>query len=116
MTGNALSESKMIRESPIGLAEGSHLFRRGKYYYLVTAEGGTGPKHSVCIFRNTDGPFAEWESCPRNPILYGGTDGQIQNTGHADFFEGDDGRWWATLLAVRPDQNLKGSWEESVLG
>lgn len=115
-TGESFSESKMIRESPVGLAEGSHIFRRGIYYYLVTAEGGTGVKHSVWIFRNQTGPFGEWESCPRNPILRGEPNGRVQNTGHADFFEDHHGRWWTVLLAVRPDRNSDGSWAESVLG
>lgn len=115
-TGDSLSESKMVRESPLGLAEGSHLFRRDKYYYLITAEGGTGPKHSVWAFRNEQGPMGDWEPCPNNPLLYSGINDQVQNTGHADLFEDSNGQWWATLLAVRPEQKLDGSWTESVLG
>ena len=45
--------------SPLGLVEGPHLFRRGDYYYLTTAEGGTGYGHAVTMARAhaIDGPY-----------------------------------------------------------
>lgn len=115
-SGNSVSEPVQIRESPSGIAEGSHIYRKGPYYYLLTAEGGTGWQHSVCAFRNQQGPLAAWEPCPNNPLMATSLDHEVQNTGHADIFEDTTGRWWATLLAVRPLRTSEGKWEESVLG
>ena len=42
-----------------GLVEGPHLFKRDGWYYLTTAEGGTGYDHAVTMARsrNIDGPY-----------------------------------------------------------
>ena len=44
--------------SPHGLVEGPHLFKRNGWYYLTTAEGGTGYDHAVTMARSRiiDGP------------------------------------------------------------
>ncbi|KAH8658543.1 glycosyl hydrolase [Ilyonectria robusta] len=115
-TGDSISESVMIRESPTGISEGSHIFQRGRYYYLLTAEGGTGSRHSVWAFRNDQGPLGAWEACPKNPLLRSGTENKVQNTGHADLVEDINGQWWAVLLGVRPYRRDSGEWEESVFG
>jgi len=49
-------------------AEGPHLTRSGRYYYLMGAEGGTGYGHCVTMARaeNIWGPY---ENDPNNPIL-----------------------------------------------
>ena len=114
--GDSTTEPIMIRESPSGIAEGSHIFRRGRYYYLLTAEGGTGSRHSVCAFRNEQGPLDAWQSCPDNPLLSSNVDDEVQNTGHADFVEDASGRWWAVFLGVRPRLSDSGEWEASVFG
>ena len=82
--------------------EAPHLYRIGDRWYLLIAEGGTERGHAVSIARGTSatGPF---EPCPANPILtHRGTDGPIQNTGHADLVQALDGSWWMVLLGVRP--------------
>ena len=45
--------------STLGLVEGPHLFKRGGWYYLTTAEGGTGYEHAVTMARSRaiDGPY-----------------------------------------------------------
>ena len=40
--------------SPHGLVEGPHLFKRDGWYYLTTAEGGTGYDHAVTMARSRD--------------------------------------------------------------
>ena len=42
-----------------GLVEGPHLFKRDGWYYLTTAEGGTGYDHAVTMARSRsiDGPY-----------------------------------------------------------
>jgi beta-xylosidase len=115
LTGDSTSESKMIRESSTGIAEGSHLFKRNSYYYLFTAEGGTSSKHCECVFRSQTSPFGPWESGPHNPLVRNGPHDEVQNTGHADLVEDAQGRWWAVLLGVRPSCE-NGRWEASVFG
>ncbi|RAH59455.1 glycosyl hydrolase [Aspergillus piperis CBS 112811] len=114
-TGASTSEPKLIRESSSGVAEGSHIFKRGKYYYLFTAEGGTESGHCEWVSRSTTGPFGPWEVGPHNPLWRNGVDDDVQNTGHADLVEDVQGQWWAVLLGVRPVWK-DGQWEESVFG
>ncbi|WP_020657038.1 family 43 glycosylhydrolase [Massilia niastensis] len=77
--------------------EGPKLLRRGKYFYLVTAVGGTaGPVtgHMVIAARSTSihGP---WEHCPHNPLVRtAGTGEPWWSRGHATVVEGPAGDWW----------------------
>ncbi|TWI67426.1 alpha-N-arabinofuranosidase [Pseudoduganella lurida] len=86
--------------------EGPHVFRRGRYYYLMAAEGGTGDRHSEVIFRSTSvrGPFEPYR---HNPILSqrnlrADRPDAVTSAGHAKLVETRDGQWWATFLATRP--------------
>jgi len=86
--------------------EGPHIYKRGGFYYLIPAEGGTAEDHSQVVFRskNVDGPYVAWE---KNPILtQRHLDPKRKNpvtcTGHAAFVETDRGDWWAVFLACRP--------------
>lgn len=97
------------------MTEGSHIFKRGRYYHLFTAEGGTESGHCEWVSRSEEGPFGPWEVGPNNPLWRNGVDDEVQNTGHADLMEDVNGRWWAVLLGVRP-MRRGGEWEDSVLG
>lgn len=82
--------------------EGPHLFERDGSWYLLIAEGGTGPGHAVSIARGPS-PRGPWEPCPANPVLsHRSTDHPIQNTGHADLVQAADGSWWMVFLGTRP--------------
>lgn len=88
--------------------EGPHIYKRGAWYYLLVAEGGTFEHHllSIARSRNVAGPY---ESFAGNPILTAdGKDEYIQNTGHGDLFQDEHGSWWAAVLGVRnePGQPL----------
>ncbi|UPK89982.1 hypothetical protein LCI18_000917 [Fusarium solani-melongenae] len=113
-TGRTLTAPKPIRESPFGIAEGSHIIKRGDYYYLFTAEGGTEVGHQEWVFRSRDGPYGPWEGQGK-ALWYNGPDEEVQRTGHADVFEDGDGHWWAVFLGVRPVKD-KGSYLEPQLG
>ncbi|KAJ5364879.1 uncharacterized protein N7496_010592 [Penicillium cataractarum] len=114
-TGHSTSEPKLIRASSSGVAEGSHIYKRGRYYYLFTAEGGTESGHCEWVSRSEVGPMGPWELAPNNPLWRNGVDDEVQNTGHLDLVEDADGNWWAVLLAVRPVRK-EDQWEESVFG
>ncbi|HEY0360963.1 MAG TPA: family 43 glycosylhydrolase, partial [Solirubrobacteraceae bacterium] len=81
--------------------EAPHLYEIDGSWYLLIAEGGTGPGHAVSIARGPS-PFGPFEGCPDNPILsHRSTDHPVQNTGHADLVQAPDGSWWMVLLGIR---------------
>lgn len=90
------------RGSGLAHPEGPHLYRRGEWWYLLTAEGGTERGHAVCVARSRsiDGPF---ELAPSTPLFSRRSTGfPVQNTGHADLVERPDGDWAMVYLGVRP--------------
>lgn len=95
-----------VVKNPIWI-EGPHLYKIGKYYYLMCAEGGTGDFHSEVILRSKkpEGPYEEFSG---NPILtQRHLNGQerkdpVSTAGHADMVQAKDGSWWAVFLACRP--------------
>jgi xylan 1,4-beta-xylosidase len=92
--------------------EGPHLLRRGEFYYLVIAEGGTEYGHMVTIARSVS-PWGPFEPAPGNPILtHRSTNSPFQAVGHADLVELADGSWWLVCLGVRP----RGQWPCHHLG
>lgn len=84
--------------------EGPHIYKKDDYYYLIIAEGGTGYNHAITIARSKD-IFTPFEGCPANPIVthrHLGRNYPIQNVGHGDLIETDQGDWYMVLLASRP--------------
>lgn len=84
--------------------EGPHIYKENGYYYIMHAEGGTGPEHSVMIARSKD-VFGPYVGNPKNPILthrHLGQDYPIKYVGHADIIQTPKGEWYMTMLAVRP--------------
>jgi len=90
-------------DSALGTAEGCHIIKRDGWYYLFTAEGGTQDGHQEWVYRS-DKPMGPWQLPPDgvNPIIFNGNHPDIQNTGHLDMIEGENGQWWAVFLGVRP--------------
>jgi xylan 1,4-beta-xylosidase len=52
--------------------EGPKLTRRGEYYYLTSAEGGTdGPPTShMAVVARSKSPLGPWENSPHNPLIH----------------------------------------------
>ncbi|MEO8367948.1 MAG: glycoside hydrolase family 43 protein [Candidatus Solibacter sp.] len=90
----------------IGLTEGPHLYRRGGYYYLLTAEGGTGWGHAITMARSRDllGPY---ELHPEGYVLTSRDrpDIELQRAGHADLVETQGGETYMVHLCGRPLRN-----------
>lgn len=86
------------------LVEGPHLYARDGWYYLVTAEGGTGYDHAVTMARARDllGPY---ETDPAKHVLTSkDTDPHhlLQRAGHADIVETEAGEHFMVHLCSRP--------------
>ena len=102
-----IGERKLIFQgTAIGFTEGPHLYKRGGYYYLLTAEGGTGWGHAVTLARSRkiDGPY---ELHPQTYILTSRDrpDAELQRAGHGDLVETEDGETYLVHLCGRPIPN-----------
>jgi xylan 1,4-beta-xylosidase len=86
-----------------GLTEAPHLFKRNGYYYLTTAEGGTGYDHAVTLARSRDiwGPY---DTHPDAHVIStkGADDHALQRTGHGQYVETPEGEVYHTFLMGRP--------------
>ncbi len=97
-----------IAKKPVWI-EGPHIFKKGGFYYLTAAEGGTEVNHSQVVLRSdkVSGPYLPYAD---NPILTQrdldpARPNPVANTGHADLVETPDGQWFAAFLAVQPYQS-----------
>ncbi|MEL1255737.1 family 43 glycosylhydrolase [Flavobacterium sp. DGU38] len=77
--------------------EGPKVFKRGDYYYLTTAEGGTaGPATShMVISARSKSPLGPWENSPHNPIIRTNSASEKWwSKGHATLIDDVKGNWW----------------------
>lgn len=84
--------------------EGPHLYKKDGCYYIMHAEGGTGPEHAVTVCRSKS-IFGPYENNKCNPIIthrHLGKDYPVKYVGHADMIETPSGEWYMVMLAVRP--------------
>lgn len=83
--------------------EGPHLYKINDYYYLMSAEGGTGYEHREVIQRSKS-PFGPFEPSPNNPVVSNMNDSgnPFQAIGHADLMQLPDKSWWLVCLGIRP--------------
>ena len=93
----------IFRGTTLGFTEGPHVYKERGYYYLMTAEGGTGYGHAVTVARSktVDGWY---EADPRGPLLTARAHpgARLQRTGHADFVETPAGELYLVHLCSRP--------------
>lgn len=103
-----------------GCIEAPHLTKRGGYYYIMCAEGGTGYNHCVTMGRAKEvwGPY---ERDPKNPIVtsapgesygrhdtdhlkpkYFNPDSVLQKSGHGSYVETQTGEVYLVHLTSRP--------------
>lgn len=87
----------------LGITEGPHLYKRDGWYYLMTAEGGTGENHAVTMARSRSigGPY---EVDPENPVLTSRDKPhlRLRKAGHASVVETQTGEWYLAHLCARP--------------
>lgn len=102
-TGKKLSPSKTIWQGSGGrYLESPHLYKFGKYYYLMAAEGGTEYGHMVTYARGL-APFGPFTGYEHNPVLTNRNLGgfAIQGVGHGDLVKAPDGRFYMLHLGFR---------------
>ena len=77
--------------------EGPKLVRRGGWYYMTTAVGGTAgpPTGHMVIMARSRSIHGPWQNDPRNPVIRTRSETEKWwSRGHATLFEGPGGRWW----------------------
>jgi xylan 1,4-beta-xylosidase len=98
--------TKIFEGTSLGFTEAPHLYQRGGYYYLLTAEGGTGFGHAATLARSRTliGPY---ELHPDVHILSARDrpDAVLQRAGHADLVETQTGDPYLVYLCGRPLPN-----------
>ncbi|BDR56629.1 glycoside hydrolase family 43 protein [Xylocopilactobacillus apis] len=104
-TGDLVTEPKVLTKGTGGRdVEGPHIIKRGDWYYLLIAEGGTGLGHMITMQRSHElwGPYEA--PLEVNPIFTNRDRAEepLQNIGHADLFQDPKGNWWMTCLGTRP--------------
>ncbi|MEJ0060798.1 MAG: glycoside hydrolase family 43 protein [Terricaulis sp.] len=109
----SVAEQKLIgkrelifKGTPLGLTEAPHIYKRGGYYYLIVAEGGTMWGHAVTMARSRalTGPY---ELHPDTTIMTARNrpDAPLQRAGHADLVETPAGETYMVYLCGRPLKN-----------
>jgi xylan 1,4-beta-xylosidase len=95
--------TNIFKGTYLGKTEGPHIYKLNGYYYLLTAEGGTGPEHAVTLARSKSlmGPY---EVQPDNPVLTTRNDNTLPFTraGHGCLVETQNGQWYMAHLCSRP--------------
>jgi xylan 1,4-beta-xylosidase len=102
-----VGERKIIfHGTALGFTEAPHLYKRNGWYYLLTAEGGTGWGHAVTMARSRriTGPY---ELHPDTYIMSARRrpDAELQRAGHADLVETQNGETYIVYLCGRPLRN-----------
>jgi xylan 1,4-beta-xylosidase len=93
---------KIFAGTELGITEGPNLYKKGGWYYLIVAEGGTKLFHAVTVARSTKltGPY---EVDPQGPVLtsrFHPLD-PLQKAGHGSIVE-TPGGWYMAHLCGRP--------------
>ena len=77
--------------------EGPKMLRRGDWFYMVSAVGGTAgpPTGHMVIAARSRSIHGPWENCPHNPIVRTRNATEAWwSRGHATLVEGPGGDWW----------------------
>jgi xylan 1,4-beta-xylosidase len=112
--GRLIGERKNIFQgTELKLVEGPHIYKRNGWYYLLTAEGGTGYEHASTFARsrNIDGPY---ELHPEKYLVTAKDHpfNAVQRSGHGDLVDTPDGKTYFVHLMGRPT----GQYKRCVLG
>jgi xylan 1,4-beta-xylosidase len=86
--------------------EGPKIYKRGKYFYIITAIGGTAgpPTGHMVIAARSKSIHGPWENCPNNPLVRSlSKDEMWWSRGHATIFDTKAGETWAVYHGYEKD-------------
>ena len=84
--------------------EGPKLTRRGDFYYLTCAEGGTAgpPTSHMAVVARSKSPLGPWENSPHNPLIHTySADEAWWSVGHGTLVSTPDDRWYIVYHGYR---------------
>jgi beta-xylosidase len=84
--------------------ESPKILKRGGWYYLVSAEGGTaGPVTShMCVVARSKSVTGPWENSPHNPLVHTySADEAWWSKGHGTLIDDPEGNWYIVYHAYR---------------
>lgn len=84
--------------------ESPKLTKRGAYYYLVCAEGGTAgpPTSHMAVVARSKSPLGPWENSPINPLIHTySADEDWWSVGHGTLVSTPDDRWYFVYHGYR---------------
>ncbi len=84
--------------------EGPKLMRRGDWYYLTSAEGGTSgpPTSHMAVVARAPSPLGPWENSPHNPLIHTYSAGEAwSSVGHGTLISTPDDRWYIVYHGYR---------------
>ncbi|RFU27984.1 hypothetical protein B7463_g8355, partial [Scytalidium lignicola] len=96
-------KKNIYQGTDLALVEGPHLYKRNDWYYLMTAEGGTGYDHA-CTFARSRNIWGPYETHPQKHILTSKDNpfAALQRAGHGDIVETPEGKTYLVHLTGRP--------------
>jgi beta-xylosidase len=78
--------------------------RRGQYYYMTSAEGGTSgpPTSHMAVVARSKSPLGPWENSPHNPLIhtYDAAE-EWWSVGHGTLVSTPDDRWYIVYHGYR---------------
>ena len=86
--------------------ESPKLTKRGDYYYLICAEGGTAgpPTSHMAVVARCKSPLGPWENSPHNPLIHTySADEKWWSVGHGTLVSTPDDRWYFVYHGYRKD-------------
>ncbi|KAG5790641.1 hypothetical protein H9Q69_010314 [Fusarium xylarioides] len=96
-------KENIFKGTDLAYVEGSHLYKRNGWYYLSTAEDGTGYTHAMTLARSRSiwGPY---EVHPQKHVVTSkdAPNAALQRAGHADIVDTPDGKTYIVHLTGRP--------------
>jgi beta-xylosidase len=84
--------------------ESPKILKRGDWFYLVSAEGGTaGPVTShMCVVARSKSVTGPWENSPHNPLVHTySADEAWWSKGHGTLIDDPEGNWYIVYHAYR---------------
>jgi xylan 1,4-beta-xylosidase len=91
--------------------ESPKLIRKGDYFYLISAQGGTsGPATShMAVAARSKSVFGPWENSPYNPVIHTRSSAETWwSKGHASLVDTPSGGWYVVYHAYKNNRRTLG--------